>query len=217
MMEKSNNSGGQNPCITLLRVRKVAAIHVRQLAAILLISLLIITGAYAANLENAPAPLIKAAYLYKFIFFTQWPDMSSTGDVSADTGQDKFIIGILGEDKFGKHFQPIEGRTIASLNRTITVKRFGRYKPGLNLKQCHMLFICASEKSALPEILKTTGSASILTVADAKDFAEKGVMINLITVNDRIRWELNLTAIKKSGLNVSSTLIQSAVNVFSAP
>lgn len=182
----------------------------------------------ATDLDNAPAPLIKAAYLYKFIFFTQWPalgpaDNGGTTVPNDDSGkiapldEELFIIGIIGEDDFGNHFQPIEGRKIASLNRTITVKRLGRYKKGLNLRQCHMLFVCASEAARLPEILRLTGSAPILTVGDSQGFAEQGIMINLVTVNDRIRWELNLDAIRKAGLSVSSTLIQSAVNIFSTP
>ncbi len=169
--------------------------------------------AAAADYEKAPKELIKAGYLYKFIFFVQWPENKQAEAVQ----DDKITIGILGKDNFGDHFKQIEGRVIKSLNKKVTIKRFGPYSDGLDLKQCHILYVCPSEKRNIKRILNRTNGSSILTVADTKGFLEHGGMVNLVDANGLIRWEINLAVTSRSGLKISATLIQSAVRVIPAP
>ncbi len=169
--------------------------------------------AAASEYEKAPKELIKAGYLYKFIFFVQWPENKQAEAVQ----DDKITIGILGKDPFGDYLKPIEGRVIKSLNKKVAVKRFGPYRPGINLKQCQVLYICPSEERNIKWILKRTKGTAVLTVADTKGFLEYGGMVKLVDINGLLRWEINLPAIKRSGLTVSSTLLQSAVRVIKAP
>jgi hypothetical protein len=188
--------------------------------------------AESAKVKKAPQALIKAGYLYKFIFFVQWPDEKQPSskkdkkeaeDVSIEEQSGQLIsdeditIGILGDDPFGDYLEPIEGRVIKSLNKKVVIKRFGPYTDGINLKQCHILYICSSEEENIERILSRTNGNAILTVADIKGFLELGGMVNLIDINGLIRWEINLAATRRSGLKISSTLIQSAVMVISAP
>ncbi len=169
--------------------------------------------AAAAEYEKAPKELIKAGYLYKFIFFVQFPD-----NKQSETKQDdKITIGILGNDPFGDYLKPIEGRVIKSLNKKVAIKRFGPYRDGLNLKQCHILYICPSEKKNIKRILRRIDGTAMLTVADIKGFLESGGMVRMVDIKGLIRWEINLAATRRSGLKVSSTLIQSAVRVIPAP
>jgi hypothetical protein len=185
-----------------------------------------------AEYEEAPKELIKAGYLYKFIFFVQWPDEkqpSSKKDkkeaegVSTEEQSGQLIsheditIGILGDDPFGDYLKPIEGRVIKSLNKKVVIKRFGPYRDRINLKQCHVLYICSSEEENIERILSRTNGNAILTVADIKGFLELGGMVNLVDIMGLIRWEINLVSTRRSGLKISSTLIQSAVMVISAP
>ena len=96
--------------------------------------------AESAKIKKAPQALIKAGYLYKFIFFVQWPDEkqpSSKKDkkeaegVSTEEQSGQLIsheditIGILGDDPFGDYLKPIEGKVIKSLNKKVVIKRFG--------------------------------------------------------------------------------------------
>jgi hypothetical protein len=188
--------------------------------------------AESEKVKQAPQALIKAGYLYKFIFFIQWPDekqssskqdMKEAEDVSTgeQSGQlishEDITIGILGDDPFGDYLKPIEGRVIKSLNKKVVIKRFGPYSDGINLKQCHVLYICPSEEENIERILTRTNGKAILTVADIKGFLELGGMVNLVDIMGLIRWEINLVSTRRSGLKISSTLIQSAVMVRQAP
>ncbi len=170
---------------------------------------------YAASAEHDQAPeyLVKAVYLFKFLSFVQWPD----NEQPATIPDDKITIGILGDDPFGDHFQPIEGHVIKSMDKKIAIKRLGPYKDGINLKQCQLLFICSSEKERIKRILNRTKGTATLTVADIKGFLELGGMVNLVSISGLIRWEIDLSSIRREGLNVSATLVQSAVRVIHIP
>ncbi len=166
-----------------------------------------------AEPKKAPEYLLKAAYLYKFLFFIQWPE-----EIQSAIQQDEnFTIGILGKDPFGDSFKPIEGMVVKSLNKKIAVKRLGPYRKGLDLKQCRLLYICPSEKKNFKKILRRTQDGAILTIADTRGFVDLGGMINMVDKDGHIRWEINLEAIRRPGLSVSSALIQSAVRVIRDP
>ncbi len=166
-------------------------------------------GKVVAGEQKVPEYALKAAYLYKFILFIQWPE-----EKQSSLQQDKYLtIGILGDDPFGDSLKPIEGKFVKAINKKITIKRLGPYRNGVDLSQCRLLYICPSEKNKIRRILKSTKDAAILTVSDIKSFVELGGMINLVENKGHIRWEINLASIRRQGLRVSSTLIQSAVRV----
>jgi hypothetical protein len=73
-----------------------------------------------------------------------------------------------------------------------------------------MVFIGASEKSRLGEILGALNERSVLTVSDLDDFAERGGMIQLVLDEDRVRFEVNLTAATRASLALSSELLKVA-------
>lgn len=167
----------------------------------------------AGEYKEAPEQLIKAAYLYKFLYFINWSDSS----LENKKPEGEFTIGILGEDPFGEYFQGIEGRDIKSMNRKIKIKRLGSFNENIDLTNYYILFICSSEKNEISNILRKVKGSHVLTVSDSKGFLDLGVIINLVNLEGRVRWELNLAAAKQSDLIVSSALIQSAVKVLPAP
>ncbi len=171
---------------------------------------------YTAPKEYRAAPeyLIKAAYLHKFLFFVKWPNVKQSSIIQSHK---TITIGIVGQNSFVRYFRKIEGQVIKSINKKVAVKYFGPYSEGIDLKQCQLLFISASEKNNTKMILNSVNGAAILTVADTEGFLKLGGMINLVNVRGRIRWEINLTPAKQAGLKVSSTLLQSAVDVVRIP
>ena len=80
-----------------------------------------------------------------------------------------------------------------------------------------MLFISASRTAQLKTILETLGTSGILTVSDMTGFTRRGGMIQFILDGDRVRFEINLAATKRAGLNLSSQLLKLAVAVRRAP
>lgn len=170
-------------------------------------------GVVRAEIQ-APAYQIKAAYLYNFILFTVWPEPENNNSPSPNN---TITIGIIGKDPFGKSFAQKEGKPIKSMKKKLVIKRFGPYRSGTDFKKCQILFISSSEKNNFKKILSEVKGTPVLTVADVKGFLDAGGMINLVTVGEKIRWEINQTSVKTSELQLSSQLFRSAARVVENP
>ena len=104
------------------RFSKIISLYMVILASFLVIPGITITPVWTTEFQEAPEELIKAAYLYKFLFFIKWPENFFIGE----TLDNEITIGILGDDSFGDHFRSIEGRIIKSTNRK-NVSNFSSY------------------------------------------------------------------------------------------
>src|SRR5712692_793253 len=145
---------------------------------------------------------VKAAYLYNFGKFVEWP-----AKVTADG--DFFSICVLGEDPFG----PIIDRTIVgeSINgKKAVIKRIAKPQDALS---CRILFISSSEESRLKEILTVVVKTSVLTVSDIPEFTGRGGMIQFVVEANKVRFEVNLTTAEREGLTLSSQLLKVAISV----
>jgi hypothetical protein len=145
---------------------------------------------------------VKAAYLYNFGKFVEWPAKATAAD-------NFFSICVLGEDPFGATFDStIAGESIGG--KKVVVKRIGRPQDALG---CRILFISSSEQSRLKEIVATLDKASVLTVSDIPQFARRGGMIQFVVDANRVRFEVNLTIAERAGLILSSQLLKVAISV----
>jgi uncharacterized protein DUF4154 len=182
--------------------RKTTRVPARGRAAIIavgivLVAMLISGGAPSiARGETAPEYTVKAAFLYNFAKFVEWPAGAFSGPTSP------IVIWVLGEDPFGDALGSLKGKT--ANGRPIVV----RYAANLGeLERCHLLFVSASEKANLPKILQTTKGWGILTVGDMNGFAQDGGIINLVNEEQQIRIEVNMEAAQLSRLKISSKLL----------
>jgi len=147
---------------------------------------------------------VKAAFLYKFASFVEWPEAARHGALG---------ICVVGQDPFGSALERVvEGKTIGG--REFTVRRLKTWQAGTG---CHILFVAASEKQRLGPLLGQLKHETILTVGDVPGFCESGGAINLSVVASRVRLEINLDAATRAGLQVSSKLLSLAQVVRSAP
>jgi len=148
----------------------------------------------AANSEYQ----VKAAFLYNFMKFIDWPGdgLSTPGTVT---------LGIVGKDPFGEALDEVRGKIVKG-RRVVVVHLRGIEE----LKECDLLFICASEKGRLSQILKTVQNARVLTVADQDGFCQAGGMINLVFVKNRVGFEVNVAAASRARFRVSSQLLKLA-------
>lgn len=145
---------------------------------------------------------VQAAYLYNFGKFVQWPAATRTSTVS-------FNVCVFGEDPFG----PILGSTVAGGTvdgKTVVAKRISSAQEAVD---CRILFISPSEDRRLDKILEALNSAAVLTVSDMPRFAERGGMIQFVLEEDRVRFQVNLTAAQNAGLILSSQLLKLAALV----
>ncbi len=141
---------------------------------------------------------VKAKYLYNFSRFVDWPDQAFP---HSDT---PYIIGILGEDPFGIDLdKTVEGKKVKG--RNFIVKRFHRID---DLEFCHILFIGVPDQKKSIRIIDKLKETSILTVSERKKFAHDGGIINFITKEKKIRFEINRQAAKNAGINISSKLLK---------
>jgi len=143
---------------------------------------------------------VKAAFLYNFAKFVEWPP-SSFSDASAP-----LRICVLGQDPFGEELgnitreKTVNGRKL-EVDQVVDVQQ---------ARTCQILFIASSEKAQLKRIFESLRGTDALTVGDTKGFVEQGGMINFVLDNNRVQFEVNRTAAEQGGLKVSSKLLSVA-------
>ena len=112
---------------------------------------------------------VKAAFLYHFAKFVEWPPTAFAQQPN------DLLICVMGKDPFGASLeQAMAGKSVHG--RKLSILRLE--KEG-KLKSCHILFISSSEKNRLEEIRETIQGTSILTVGETGQFAQMGFIINL--------------------------------------
>jgi hypothetical protein len=161
---------------------------------------------------------VKAAFLYNFIKFTDWPE-------GKPAESNMIIIGILGQDQFGNSFDTIKNKTID--NKKLVIKRFGKFAnlckdsnntanscPNLeDMKKCHLLFICKSETPQLIQILEAISAGSVLTAGECDKFLDAGGMINFILRENKVAFEINTAATKNANIQINSRVLRLAKRI----
>lgn len=138
---------------------------------------------------------VKAYYLEKIARLTNWKN---------DMNGEYFVIDVLGESPFNGELEKLS-KKLKIKNKPVKINYITNYK---DIKDCQMLFICASEKKKLPEIINQTSALNILIISDTAGFSKKGVHINFyIDETETIKYEINPVALKKSGITVELQLL----------
>ncbi len=141
---------------------------------------------------------LKAAFLHRFASFVTWPPAAFP---EADT---PVTIGILGKDPFGEILdRAVEGETVE--NRRFRIIRSGTIE---KLKDCHILFVCASESERTIRILDGLAGLPVLTVGEFPRFAGDGGVVNFYLDGNKVRFEINPDAAHRAGLKISSKLLK---------
>ena len=149
---------------------------------------------------------VEAAYLYNFGRFVEWPAKGTNAPGS-------FTICVLGEDPFGQALDAtIAGEAIG--NQRVIARRIS--SPQMSV-DCQILFISSSEANRLNKIIEALDKNAILTVSDIPQFSQHRGMIQFVLEENRIRFEVNLTATQRAGLTLSSDLLKVATVVRKNP
>lgn len=164
-----------------------------------MISVLVFDCEQAFAPDTVPEYEVKAAMIYNFALFVEWPNGVSS--------RSPITVGVLGDDPFGPILETtFRGKT--AQGRGFQVRRFARLE---ELQPCEILFIAQSERKRFPEIAGTIGNGSVLTVGDMKDFAELGGIVGFKVEQKQIRFEINLDAAQRAGLKISYKLLRLAL------
>ena len=153
-------------------------------------------GAAAQATEAA----IKAAFLYKFAGYVEWPAAASAASDSP------LVIATLGADDVATELETAVGsRTVNG--RRVTVRRL---KEGESPQGVHLLFIGRREANARAA-LRTAHQHGVLTVSETG--LEQGAAINFVTADERVTFEVALDAAERGGHKISSRMLAVARRV----
>jgi hypothetical protein len=145
---------------------------------------------------------IKAAYLYNFAKFVEWP-------AAALPAGAPLVIGILGKGPLGEAQSALSGRS--AKGHRVQVRQIGRPEEAAS---CQILFVAGSERHRLKEILRALPATGVLTVSDIRNFCSTGGMIGLAPQGDKVQFEINLGTAERAGLKLSSQMLKLALTVY---
>lgn len=145
----------------------------------------------------------KAAYLYKFAGFVEWPDGCFARPDSA------LVIGVQGADALADQLeQTVAGHS--ANGRAILVRKLRRGEPASGL---HILFLGALDRAALQEALAASRNQPVLTVSDSDQAHTLGSMINFIVAGDKLRFEVALKPVAAARMKISARMLAAAYKV----
>ena len=156
-----------------------------------------IPSAVAAQKESAGEYELKTAMLYNLTNFVDWP-ASAYPD-----GRQALSLCILGRDPFGDSLRS----TVVSGPGSVRSVAIRRIQGEQELAGCHVLYIGSSERKTAAQIFASVKSSGVLTVGEMTQFAARGGMVQFSLEDQRIRFDINLDAVSRSGLKVSSKLL----------
>jgi hypothetical protein len=173
-------------------------------ARLFLLSLLLLRGGSLADAQEDSQPTeyqIKAAFIFNFAKFVEWPAAAFAKASSP------IVVGVLGENPFRDALEKtIKNKTVDE--HPVIIREF---RAATDATNCHILFISSSEKAQLPQILKQLNGRNVLTVGEMPGFTETGGMINFVLEGTKIRFQINNDAANSAGLKISSKLLNLSV------
>lgn len=185
------------------RPRSASPSRAAHALALALAGLLFSVCAARAETPSVSEEQVKAAFVYNFAKFIEWP----TGTFK--DASEPIVVGIVGEGRFGDILdETLRGKLVQG--RPMTVKHF----PDARVERCQILVV-ADERST--EVLSRLGTTATLTVGDGSDFTRSGGMIGFAVEERRVRFDVNLEALRRAQLKPSSQLLKVARVVEGSP
>jgi len=171
------------------------------LVGVALMSLLACFGGCAPAVRSQSTATIeydlKLAFLFNFAKFVEWPPDAFPNDKAPIT------LCVFGTDPFGRSLDEIvQGKTAS--NREFAIRR--TMKPE-DLRSCQMIFIGDAERGRLAEVFDSLKRSSVLVVGESDGFAERGGCIQFYLEDNKVRFAINVDAVQRARLTVSSKLL----------
>ena len=171
----------------------------RRAVILIAIQLLLVASAYAtaATGSSTNEYQIKAAYLYKFAAYVEWPPSAF------EQTNSPIVIGILGADEVATELGNLNaGQRIN--DREVEVRRL---KVGDSLTGIQMLFVGQKESGHLKSLLEPVQAQPVLVVTESANALDAGSVINFLFLDERIRFEISVIHAERSGLKISARLL----------
>jgi hypothetical protein len=165
---------------------------------ILAVALVAMSSA-ALRAQSTTVPAVKAAFLYNFAKFAEWP-----ADILAP--RQRLSLCVLGDNAVADALeQTIKGHTIESHELTVQVVGVDS-----SIRSCHLLYVGGLDAKGAVQLVERLKGAAVFTVSDGDRFAELGGVAQLILENDRMRFAINVGSAQRARLRLSSKLLSLA-------
>jgi hypothetical protein len=164
---------------------------------IALAALLAAVSGGSTSAQTAVAAELKAAYLLNFTKFSEWPDLP---------GESPLVLCVLADPSVSRELSGLaRGQRVG--NRELQVVKLSN---GEAVKPCQLLYVAAGGVAAAGPALGEAGQLPILTVSDREGFADATGTIELYLERDRMRFAINVDAVRRSRVRLSSRLLSVA-------
>ena len=172
----------------------------QQILACLMLVFLSILGHRTPAQESAPEADLKAAVLYNFTKYVEWP---AEAFASAEA---PLVVGIFGDEAFTRTLRTLLADKTAH-KHPFTVRRLTN---DADAKSCHILFFQAAETRRMGRLYESIKRSPILTVGESDEFMDQGGMVNLYFEDKQVRFEVHPPTAENAKLTVSSRLLRLA-------
>jgi len=151
------------------------------------------------TMGQAPEHLLKAGFIEKFTHFVEWP-------ASSQGGSEGMKIAVFGKSRIEPALREIFAKTKNPDVSIIDITSVNE------IEGCKIVFISNSvSQEILRELLQYTQGKPVMTISDTKGYCNKGVLLNMLVVDNYVRYEINKSVLDVSGLKMSSLLLNSAI------
>jgi hypothetical protein len=155
--------------------------------------------AHAASAADLPATeyQVKAAYLYKFASYIEWP-AGPASDAATP-----IVIGVIASDAVAADMTNVlQGQSVA--NRPIVVRRIDAHG---RLDGLNVLFVARTHAGRLPELAAALQGRPVLTVTESEAPGDASGMVNFVVIDDKVKFDIALPRVAHSGLKISARLL----------
>jgi hypothetical protein len=174
---------------------KLKRFTLRRVSAALLGWLMVLT----CHADPVPEYRMKAAFLYNFALFTEWPKTTDTS----------LRLCIFSSEPLGEALAEIEGHEVNGLKLRVV-----HLSNASAARSCQILYLGESVRADVKNILRELGDAPVLTVSDVEDLAKSGIMLNVFPVGRRLAFEVYAEPVKRAHLTLSPRLLRLARSVY---
>lgn len=143
---------------------------------------------------------IKAAFLFNFARYVEWPDAAFS------SGSTPVRICMAGADDFASIVSKAVGGKSVGDRAVEVASSVGLEDAGT----CHILYVGAGLEADADVVASSVSGGHVFTVADREGFAASGGIANFIRADNKVRFEINPDAAKQAGLKISSRLLRLA-------
>jgi len=150
-----------------------------------------------AAAQDVTEPALKAAFIYNFAKFTEWP-------VDAIAAGAPLVLCVLGDPAIGGALErAVMGRTVAGHSMGVSQAA----PDGQPLKGCHIAYVSGVTASQAAEVVAGLRDAPVLTISDVDGFTQMGGIAQFFFEHGQLRFDVHLASARRARLSISSKLL----------